>query len=112
MTSQPYKLSNFLTSAINIIGSNAELIWIKQKIMHEAKVQFWSELPIIVPPTKNFSHLLNISTTKAMNAGLSIRELSQTLLPLLQWDRKRRDIPLKCGLPPEKEALLLELASK
>ncbi len=112
ITSQPIDLENFLTSTINIIGSGAKLKWVDQETIQKADIQYWSELPIIAPTAANFRHFLNINTSKAMKAGLKIRPLEDTIKPLLEWDRTRRNTPLKCGLPKEKEQLALKLTAK
>jgi 2'-hydroxyisoflavone reductase len=54
-----------------------------------------------------FRYLLEISTDKAVAAGLKVRDLKETLRNILDWDRGRRATPLKAGMPPEKEARLL-----
>ncbi len=109
----PYLGPWALTSdSCDITSSEAKLNWVEDKIMREANIQYWSELPIIVPPTENFRHFLNINTGKAIKVGLKIRPLEDTINPLLEWDRTRRNTPLKCGLPKEKEQLALKLAAK
>ncbi|MEJ6404733.1 NAD-dependent epimerase/dehydratase family protein [Yoonia sp. 2307UL14-13] len=64
----------------------------------------WGHLPLVLPDKPEVAHMLNVSIAKAESAGLTFRPLAETVQDVLAWDRGRRGIALKCGMPVEMEA--------
>ncbi|WNZ53918.1 NAD-dependent epimerase/dehydratase family protein (plasmid) [Microbulbifer sp. MKSA007] len=108
VTSAPMRLGDMLQQIISVSGSPARLKWVDEEYILEAGIQPWTDLPVMIPSASDYTHFMNVDTARAEAAGLTCRPLSETLEPLLEWDRTRRDVPLKCGLSAEQEAALLE----
>lgn len=111
LTGQPLPMGFVLESCRSIAGSNAQLVWIAEETVKAAGIEAWTEFPLWLPSSDaQFKHFLEISTAKAFAQGLQVRPLDETLMTVMSWDRTRRTEPLKSGLPPSKEALLLSKA--
>ncbi|SMR84068.1 2'-hydroxyisoflavone reductase [Aliiroseovarius halocynthiae] len=89
-------------------GSAATPVWIDEQVITDSGLAPWVDIPLMAPSVAEFRYFLNVSTAKARSAGLSCRPPAETLTPLVDWDRIRRNVPLKCGMSAEQEALLLE----
>lgn len=107
VTSEPLGFVDVLTAISNAGNSDVELVWITEDTIRDAEVVPWQDIPMMAPMLPDFRHFLEVSTKKARSAGLSCRPIEETIMPLLEWDRSRREIPLKGGMTPEQEALLL-----
>jgi 2'-hydroxyisoflavone reductase len=108
ITGNPMPFGHVLEQCIAVAKSNAKPRWISDSKIAEKNIAMWTELPMWLPDAeKNFAHFLNTSIEKALSHGLAFRPLEKTLNNILDWDRTRRHVPLKCGLTPEREALLL-----
>jgi 2'-hydroxyisoflavone reductase len=107
VTGEPMPLLDVLNAIIDVSCSNAELIWVSEDKIQKTGVKPWVDIPMMAPLMPEFRYFLEVSTSKARSAGLMCRPLEETLRPLLNWDRGRRRLHLKCGLTPEQEASLL-----
>jgi 2'-hydroxyisoflavone reductase len=108
LTSRPLPFGTLLEQCRDVAGSNADFVWIGEQQFLAAGLAPWSEVPLWLPESDmKHRHFLEISTDKAVAAGLTARPLRETLENILAWDRDRRAIPLKVGMPPDKEQVLL-----
>jgi 2'-hydroxyisoflavone reductase len=107
-TSQP--LGNVLSSIIELTQSGATIRWVDEKTIISAGISPWTDIPLMAPTHPDFRYFLDVCVEKALDFGLTTRPLIETIAPLLQWDRSRRDKPLKGGLSENQEALLLGTA--
>jgi 2'-hydroxyisoflavone reductase len=108
LTGKPMAFEDILSVCKSVTGSNAEIRWISEDKIAAAGVEGWTELPVWLPAKEaSFQNFLNISPAKAFERGLTVRAPEDTILNILTWDRSRRNEPLKAGLSPDKEALLL-----
>ncbi|GHB43376.1 hypothetical protein GCM10007094_36000 [Pseudovibrio japonicus] len=113
VTSQPLYLGDLLQKIIAVTKSPAHLRWIEEEQILEAGIQPWTDLPVMLPSiAADYEHFMNIDTSRAETAGLTCRPLPETLGPLLEWDRTRRAVPLKCGLSAGQETALLKEATE
>jgi 2'-hydroxyisoflavone reductase len=89
-------------------GSDARFTWVDGRFLIGAGVTPWTELPIWVgddPETRGF-HAVNCS--KAIGAGLTFRQLAETVRETLAWDATRSaNTEWRAGLKAEREAELL-----
>ena len=112
LTGQPLSMAFLLESCRSVTGSNAELVWIAEETINAAGIEAWTEVPLWLPSSDVQSkYFLEISAAKAFAHDLQVRPLDETLISILSWDRTRRTEPLKSGLPPLKETLLLSKAA-
>jgi 2'-hydroxyisoflavone reductase len=111
LTGKPFSMAFLLQSCCSVAQSNAELVWIAEETIKAAGIEAWTEFPLWLPSSDvQTKYFLEISTSKAFACGLKTRPLNETLMAILSWDRSRRTKPLKSGVPPLKEALLLSKA--
>jgi 2'-hydroxyisoflavone reductase len=108
LTGRPISMAAVFEACREVTGSNARFVWRPEADIRAAGLAPWSEVPLWLPSSDAaLRYLLEISTDKALAAGLMVRDLKETLRNILDWDRTRRATPLKAGMPPEKEARLL-----
>ncbi|PCI86303.1 MAG: epimerase [Hyphomicrobiales bacterium] len=107
VTSQPIEFSYILDRLIEVSASDAEVNWIAEELILDAGVVPWTDLPLMAPAVPEFKYFMEVDTSRALAAGLKCRPLEETLKSVLEWDRRRRDVVLECGLTAEQEAKLL-----
>lgn len=108
LTGIPLSWAQFLSRCQAVTGSDCEFRWISEADILAEGVAPWSELPMWLPARyKPLRHFLEIDTAKALRSGLKCRPIDETIGNLLDWDRTRRTIGLKAGLPTAKEEALL-----
>ena len=108
LTGPPMTWAKFFGACQAVAASNCELRWIADDDLLAAGVSPWTELPLWLPAKYlPLRHFLEISTAKAFEAGLQIRSIDETIGDILIWDRMRKAMPLKAGLPIDKETALL-----
>lgn len=91
---------------IRLSGAGALPLWLPWPRFEAAGLQYWTEVPLILPEDPTYAHFLTVRPDRAVAAGLTRRPLAETMADLLTWDRTRRERALRAGMPPEKEALL------
>lgn len=107
VTGRPMPLADLLNALIRVTRSPAEVVWIDETNVIEAGIKPWTDLPLMAPVKPEFQYFLEVDSERAHTAGLRCRPLDETLMPLIAWDRDRRDQSLKCGLTIEQEASLM-----
>ncbi|MEM9631238.1 MAG: NAD-dependent epimerase/dehydratase family protein [Pseudomonadota bacterium] len=107
VTGKTVAISEVLDAVIKVCGSNAELVWVDEDAIQSANVVPWVDMPMMAPSSPTFRYFLEVSTGKACSKGLKCRPIEETLKPLLDWDRSRRETKLKVGLTTKQELLLL-----
>jgi 2'-hydroxyisoflavone reductase len=90
-------------------GPESTLTWVPEDFLVTNEVAPWSELPIWVPSSDpNMAGAHNISAEKAKVAGMTFRDVAETVRDTLAWHLTRpADHQWRAGLTPEKEASVL-----
>ncbi len=97
-----------LDDCTTVSGSDARPVWVSERFLTEHGVTPWTELPLWVPDTEEYTGFAAINVSKAVAAGLSFRPLAATIRDTLAWDAARpADTERRNGLDPEREAELL-----
>ncbi len=109
VTGREITLNELINQIAKATGTKPEVKWRKEDDFSSVGAAMWTSVPLALPLESNFKHMLEVSIDKAVAKGLRLRPLSETLEPLLAWDRSRREIALKCGLTPSQEKQLLEI---
>jgi 2'-hydroxyisoflavone reductase len=108
LTGRPFAMGTLFEAIRRVTGSDARFIWCPDEAILAAGLEPWSEVPLWMPQSNEaFRHFLEIDVEKAFAHGLQVRPLEETLTRILAWDRGRRTVPLKAGLPLEKEVALV-----
>ena len=100
---------DIFTESMSFFEHTLNLKWIEEEVLLQKGAIPWSEIPLWVPeciPALQGFHRTNCA--KAIDAGLTIRPLHETIQATLEWALSRpRDYIMKAGLSEEREAELL-----
>ena len=106
-------MGDLLQACLEATGSDAELRWTDAATILAAGIEPWSDLPIWMPPGLAHETMHQADVTKAIEAGLRIRPLAETVGDTWEWLQsiggtapQRPDRP-RVGLDPAVEAKLL-----
>ncbi|MBB5925389.1 NAD-dependent epimerase/dehydratase family protein [Streptomyces echinatus] len=107
-------MGELLEACVRATGQDAELCWTDPRVILEAGVEPWTELPVWVPPGGEMYDALHRSdVSRALAAGLVCRPADETVADTWRWltgiggvAPMRPDRTAK-GLAPEKEAKVL-----
>ena len=123
-----HTLENDLTGAYNLVrppmpfgevlhaclaetGADTELTWVPADFLAEQDLQPWRDISLWVDSDGPMSGSLTWSPNKALDAGLSIRPVAETVRDTLEWFRSlpaERQANLRAGIPVDRERALLE----
>lgn len=109
LTGEPMPLQTMLSTIIAATGRKITVTYAPLATFTKAGIRHWTDLPLIVPDDPTFAEILNVSTTKAKNAGLTTRPLSETVQAVLTHDRTDRHRALICGMSAAQEAAIRTL---
>lgn len=91
-----------------VSGSDATFTWVDEEFLAQEQVGAWSELPLWLPDVPTLKGFMYVNSDRAIEAGLTFRQLTQTIADTLIGHQSRStDEALKAGLAPEKEQKLL-----
>ena len=96
-----------LGDVINACASDvpAEQIWMANKALtDDHKLAIWTDLPLWLTPDHLGFELVDVR--RALEAGLSIRPLAETVADTWTWAREREPL-MKMGIDAEREAEIL-----
>ncbi len=104
------RMADLLTTCKQVSGSDAAFVWLDDAFLLEAGAGPWIEVPLWIPATGGQSDgLLDVNFAKARAAGLTFRDIADTVRDTLAWDRTRpADTERRAGLAPERERALLQ----
>ncbi|HZG66596.1 MAG TPA: hypothetical protein VEZ12_07620 [Herpetosiphonaceae bacterium] len=104
------RMADLLTTCKQVSRSDATFVWLDDAFLLEAGAGPWIEVPLWIPATDGQSDgLLDIDIAKARAAGLTFRDIADTVRDTLAWDRTRpADTERRAGLAPERERALLQ----
>ncbi len=104
----PQPLGALLADCGAAAGVPVEPVWASAAFLAEHGVQPWSELPLWVPDAPDMAGFSQVSSAKAVAAGLRYRPTHATVADTLAWAATRpADHAWRAGLSAEKEAELL-----
>jgi 2'-hydroxyisoflavone reductase len=89
------------------LKSNAMFTWVSEDSLTRQKIEPWSDMPVW---TGKDSGLARAKIDRALSKGLTFRPLAETARDTLTWFKslsQDRQSHLKAGLPPEREAEVL-----
>jgi 2'-hydroxyisoflavone reductase len=84
--------------------------WLPAEFLAAQSVAAWSDMPVWAPSVGDEAGFALTSATRALQAGLKIRPLPETVTDTLQWHLRRpadEQQKLKAGLSPVREAQVL-----
>jgi 2'-hydroxyisoflavone reductase len=112
-TSPVMTMQTLLETCKTVTGKDANIHYLEDKFLLEQGVSPWmgpNSLPLWTGNDPAEAGFLQINVQKALEAGLKIRPLEQTVRDTLAWAQSRgSDHEWKSGLTAERETELLEL---
>ena len=87
-----------------------QAVWLPVDFLAAQKVAPWSDMPVWAPSVGDEAGFALVSAARALEAGLRIRPMTETVTDTLRWHLQRPAAErekLKTGLSPEREAEVL-----
>ena len=105
-------LGELLEACIAVTGSDAVLRWTPSEVVLAAGIEPWSQLPVWVPDGELHGTLHEGDVSRALEAGLGIRPLRETVADTWAWLQEVGEAPQRAdrprlGLDPAVEARVL-----
>jgi 2'-hydroxyisoflavone reductase len=105
-------MASLLEAAVDVIGSNARLVWAPPEVILAAGIAPWVELPVWLPPDGESAGLHSGDVSAVYAAGLTCRPVRDTVADTWDWLQKEGDPPVHPGRPahgldPERERQVL-----
>jgi nucleoside-diphosphate-sugar epimerase len=108
-------MGELLSTALLVTGAvNAELVWAPDKLLLDAGISPWTELPIWLPRDSADDAVYSVDVSAAHAAGLSCRPPQDTVAGTWAWLQAEGDPPPRpgrtpVGLDPAKERQVLDI---
>ncbi|MFJ4618399.1 NAD-dependent epimerase/dehydratase family protein [Streptomyces sp. NPDC088812] len=107
-------MGGLLDACVRATGSAAELRWAAPRVILDAGIEPWTQLPVWVPPDSDLHDALHSAdVSRAVAAGLSCRPVEDTVTDTWRWLRglggtaPQRPDRTRKGVAPEVEARVL-----
>jgi len=108
----PLGMGEMLDTLRSALGAQAAWVEASADWLAKENVAPWADLPVWLPGQGETAGFHRRSNARAVAAGLQFRPLADTARDTVAWwqslDEKRRNAPLRAGLPPAREAELLQ----
>ena len=107
---QPFPWGEFLSACVRVADNDAELMWIPGEFLAEYELESWRQLQMWADADLPISGSLTWSATKALEAGLTIRPVEETIRDTVAWYKSLpadRQAAMRSGIPADKEAEVL-----
>lgn len=105
----PLSLGMLFDTCKLVSGSDAKFTWAPLEFLNEHNVAPWSDLPAWLPDRGEDAGFARVDVSKAMQAGLVISPLTETIKDTLTWAFERpTDHEWKAGLAEARELELLK----
>ena len=96
---------SFLEACIAVGRSQAEPVWVPERVLRDASVEIGQEVPLYAP--MDMPGFATVDSERAISAGLEFSDLERSVEDTLRWARAERP-DLTAGMKPEREAEILE----
>jgi 2'-hydroxyisoflavone reductase len=105
-------LGELLERCIAVSGSDAEVVWVDDRTLLDAGVEVFTDLPLWLGNDPEWTWMDSVDPSPAINEGLRLRPLDDTIAETLRWHREHLGDPARAGfkMSPAREQALLSLA--
>jgi 2'-hydroxyisoflavone reductase len=104
-------IGGLLKSCLRVSGQDAVLTWLPAAYLAQRGIEAWTDMPVWEAPLGDSAGMGRVDTARALEAGLRIRNLDDTVKATLAWwnslPRERTEAALLAGISAEQEARLL-----
>jgi 2'-hydroxyisoflavone reductase len=110
VTGETVSLETVFQTCKMVSGSDARFKWAPFAFLQQHNVSPWTDMPIWLPESGIYAGFAYADISKAVNAGLRLTSLNETVRDTLEWaSGLPPNYKMKAGLTPEREQELLEL---
>lgn len=102
----PMSFVELLRECQSISNCESTFTWVSEDFLIEQEIQDWVELPLWLSYKRNMPGFLNVSIEKAIQAGLTLRPVSETIKAILNLREDKNDKD-QIGINSEKERIIL-----
>lgn len=104
----PWRFEEMIDACVRAAGDNAATpVYVDEDFLLEREVGGWSSLPVWLPTAYEMGGMMACDVSRSVDAGLTFRSIDEVAAATLEWDRTRRDTPLRGPLSAEREAEVL-----
>ncbi len=96
-----------LSKCIEVTGVTPEFVKMNEEFLMKNEIAPYRDFPLWVP--KDWSGTNSVSISKALNEGMRISPVENTIKDVLEYLSSREEKKLRSGLTPEREKSLIEL---
>jgi len=96
---------DFLGSCVEVAASEAQPVWVPERVLSEADVNLGRELPLYAP--LDHPGFATVDSERAIAAGLEFSPLNRTIEDTLKWAQEE-DQELSAGMTKGREEEILE----
>lgn len=105
---QSLSMETFLQTCAAAVGKECRFHWVADEKLRAAGIQPWMGLPLwLAQADSDTIGFMQIDCSKAIEHGLKIRPLSDTILDTITWKNSQTERTIKTGLSVEQESALL-----
>lgn len=106
-------MGELIEAAVKVTGARAELVWTSPRVIEEAGITPWIELPIWLPDDAEYGGMHDGNVSAAYEAGLTCRPVEETVADTWAWLQAEGDPAPRPGKPlhgldPAKEKRVLD----
>ncbi len=111
LVQQPIPMGDFLASCVRVANPDTKLTWVPSDFLEEQGLRAWQELPMWADAGSPQAGSLTWSGKKALQAGLRVRAVDDTVRDTLEWfaslpDDRRSSV--RAGISMQREAEVLQ----
>jgi nucleoside-diphosphate-sugar epimerase len=93
-------MHSFIERSHKALDSNAKLIEIEQERLASMEINAWKDIPTWAPEESQFMY--RISAQRAIDQGLTLRPMEETMQAINAWDIERGRPDLKAGISADR----------
>jgi len=104
-------VKDMLASCQKASKSDAKFIWADTEFLTQQQVRPWADMPVWVPNQGEMAGMSQVDVSKALSAGLSVRDRELTAFDTLKWfseQPEERRAKLRAGLSSEREVEVIQ----
>ncbi len=107
---EPMPWGDFLNACVSAADKDTELVWIPGDFLAEHELESWRQLQMWADSETPMAGSFTWSATKAIEAGLTIRPVEETIRDTVAWYKSLpadRQAAMRSGIPADKEGEVL-----